>query len=168
MPFERKPGSAPMDKKAEKLILGYIASGLSQKEACFLANIPLTTWRDYKDRHGLTKEFMDMIKRKPSMKAKMVVVKDIEEGNPASAKWWLEHKESQEFNTKVVQDVTVAPILSMEDKEKALREYMEKIMNLEDGNGQSGRPSISENAAGVPQIVDERASTEALQEVYDS
>lgn len=158
-----------MNKEAEQLILGYIARGLSQREACFLAGqISLTTWQDYKKKHGITSEFLEMVKSKPSMKAKLVVVQDIEDGNPASAKWWLEHKESQEFNTKVEQTVTVTPTLSMEDKETALREYMRKFLNeeemqaLEDRHGQSGRPLVSEDAGGGSETVDAWEDSEAL------
>lgn len=171
MAGKRTRATRPMDKNAEKLILGYIARGLSQKEACFLAgDICYNNWQTYKKAHGITPEFIDMIKHKPSMKAKMVVVQDIEEGNPASAKWWLEHKESQEFNTKVVQDVTVAPVLSMEDKEKALREYMQKFIDMDgevsDGTGR--RLIGSEDTAGRFKALDAGKDSEALQEVYDS
>lgn len=169
MPFERK-ALRKMNKETEAIILGYIARGLSQKEACFLAgNISSTTWNRYKQSHKITPEFIDLVKSKPSMKAKMVVTQDIEEGNPASAKWWLEHKESQEFNTKVVQDVTVTPVISMEDKEKALQEYMQKFIDMEGvPDEQSGRPALTESGAGGSEKVDARPRSKALQKVYDS
>lgn len=176
MTAKRTKATRPLNQDTEKLILGYIARGLTQKEALFLAgNISMSNWQAYRKVHGITQEMLDMIKHKPSMKAKMVVVQDIEEGNPASAKWWLEHKESQEFNTKVEQAVTVTPGLSMEDKEKALREYMQKFLDKEDQGkledmtyGQSGRPAIAQSGAAGAEAVDAWEDSQALQEVYDS
>lgn len=160
---ERTRAKRPMDKKAEKIILGYIALGLSQREACFLAGgINPSVWNKYKKSHEITPEFIEMIQNRPSMKAKMVVAKDIEEGNTQSAKWWLEHKNADEFNTKVVQDVTVAPVLSMEDKQSELQKYMQKFIDRDNDDGESRRFIEHKDSGGGSEAMDEGEDPETL------
>lgn len=110
----------------------YLAQGHTVVDACYMAGVKKSTWYKYCKEEGITHEELDLIRRTPSRMAKAVVVEDIVENkNVITAKWWLEHKESEEFNTKVEQNVKVAPVLPMEDKEEALRKYLEQFMGEE-------------------------------------
>lgn len=107
----------------------YLSQGYNQIDACYMAGVNDRTWRRYCKENGITKEEIALIKAHPDRMARAVVVEDIcENRNVITAKWWLEHKCSEEFNTKVEQSVTVKPELSMEDKESALKEYMAKFL----------------------------------------
>lgn len=110
----------------------YLMKGMTQKDACFLTGVSYPAWHRYCKENGITKEDIEEMQSNPTRMAKMVVVDDITENkNVISAKWWLEHKASDEFNTKVTSDLNVKPVLPMEDKEQALLEYMKGIMGGE-------------------------------------
>ena len=66
--------------------------------------------------------------------AKLTVADAVKEGDVKTAKWYLERKAADEFSTKQAVAFEGAVIeLSLEDKEKALKEMVEKF---ESGDGE--------------------------------
>ena len=85
-----------------------MANGLSDREAAFRAS-----------REG------DLIST-----AKMTVSKSLKKGDIKTAKWYLERKAADEFSTKSAVAFEGGVIeLSLEEKEKALKELVEKFDN---------------------------------------
>lgn len=158
--MSRYKAIGPLEEMAVKK---YLAMGHTVKDACYMADVKVRTWNDYCVREGITKEELDQIREHPTRMAKTVVVEDIVENkNVITAKWWLEHKASDEFNTKVEQSVTVKPELSMEDKQNALMEYMKQFVEgeHEQGGGTPGTGITEEK-------VDAGEYSEPLQENND-
>lgn len=85
------------------------AKGLSDREACLIADITPSTLYDYCNLHPDFAERKELLKDKPKIKAKMNVENAISEGDTDVSKWYLERKAKDEFSTKqeVSADVSV-------------------------------------------------------------
>lgn len=113
-------------------------NGLSDREASFRAS--RATGEDIKadDIRQWIKDDAEIGELRASLQsdllssAKLTVADALREGDVKTAKWYLERKAADEFSTKQAVAFEGAVIeLSLEEKEKALKEMVEKFHNGE-------------------------------------
>ena len=79
--------------------------GCSDLEACQHAGIGKSTLYDYQKENPKFLERKEMLKEKPALKARSVVIEALNRGDKGVAIWYLERKKKHEFSTRVEQDV---------------------------------------------------------------
>jgi len=67
-------------------------------EACYFADIAESTYYAWCAEDEVLSERFKRLRQKPVLKARQVIAQDMD--NPATAKWYLERKKSQEFSTQ--------------------------------------------------------------------
>lgn len=99
-------------------------SGLSVQQACYTSGISTSTYyehiavnADFSDKMKLAQEYV-------IIKAKQLIVQEIEDGNVSAAKWWLERKAKSEFSIKADKPDTKEPDLF----QKYDAEYIYKVV----------------------------------------
>lgn len=90
------------------------AKGLTDREACLLADIDPSTLYDYCNKHPEFTERKEALKQHPTAKARLNVIEAIEKGDSDLSKWWLERKARDEFSTKQTIDGDIK-ITKLED-----------------------------------------------------
>lgn len=88
----------------KKLEYGFM-KGLTDDECCLFCDITKQTLYNYCHEHPDFFDRKELLKKKPSVAAKINVVESIEAGDPDTSKWYLERRNKEEFSTK--QDVGV-------------------------------------------------------------
>ncbi len=78
--------------------------GCSDKEACLYADICMDALYNYQNRHPEFAEWKAILKEKPVLKARSVVVNSL--SDPENAKWYLERKTHGEFNARQALELT--------------------------------------------------------------
>lgn len=113
-------------------------NGLSDREAAFRASrstekaISASEIKLWKKEDPRITELCEMLKDDLKATAKMNAAKLLKAGDDKTTRWYLEHKCPEEFSTKSAVQFEGAVIgLSMEEKEKALKELVEKFNNGE-------------------------------------
>lgn len=71
--------------------------GLNVSECCLFADISRNTFYQYLQKHPEFNDRMELLRNRPSVKAKLNVVEAIEKGDTDLSKWWLERKNKDEF-----------------------------------------------------------------------
>jgi len=87
--------------------------GATDKEACFVAGIGMSTLYDYCKANPEFSERKEALKDMPKYTARANVVKAIDEGDKNTSTWYLERKAKSEFaqKTEVQQETTIMPVL---------------------------------------------------------
>lgn len=101
---EKNQGGRPESftpKKIEMLRHAF-AIGCTDEEACAYADVPTSTLYFYQKRHPEFKEEKERLKKKPILKAKNTVVKELDD--LSNAQWYLERK--SDFAKKSHTDIT--------------------------------------------------------------
>lgn len=101
--------------------------GCTDTESALYADISLSALYNYIANHSEFKERRDMLKRKPILLAKKTVYDSMEDGDTVTAKWLLEHKASDEYNTRSEVAVTADGVLSIEERSEALSSFLEQF-----------------------------------------
>ena len=85
------------------------AKGLSDREACQIADINPSTLYDYCNSNPEFAERKELLKEMPRARAKLNVAEAIEEKDIDISKWYLERKAKDEFSAKqeISADVSV-------------------------------------------------------------
>ncbi len=83
------------------------ARGLSDREACLVADVNPSTLYAYCNSHPDFAERKELLKEQPKLQAKLNVEREIQEGNVDISKWYLERKAKDEFSTKQEIDTDV-------------------------------------------------------------
>lgn len=83
------------------------AKGLSDREACLIADITPSTLYDYCNLNPEFAERKEMLKEKTKTQAKLNVAEAIENKDMDMSKWYLERKAKDEFSTKQILDADV-------------------------------------------------------------
>ncbi len=78
--------------------------GCSDKEACLYADISMDALYDYQNRRPDFAEWKAILKEKPVLKARSVVVNSL--SDPETSKWYLERKTHGEFNARQALELT--------------------------------------------------------------
>ena len=81
--------------------------GCTNREACFYADVPESTFYDFLKEYPEYSDKIAMWKDYQKIKARFVVHKALEKGDRDMAKWYLERKAKDEFNTKIEVDATL-------------------------------------------------------------
>lgn len=91
--------------KITKAVLGKLeeafALGCTDAEACFYADINPDTLYEYCKKHPDFSERKSLLKMRPVFKAKKTILDNL--SDVQTAKWYLERKCKEEFNTKIEQ-----------------------------------------------------------------
>ena len=89
------------------------ANGLSDREACLIADINPSTLYDYCNEHPEFTERKELLKEKPKIKAKLNVAQAIENEDIDMSKWYLERRAKDEFSAKQIIDADVNTDISI-------------------------------------------------------
>lgn len=128
-----------VNEAAWNILVGSWENGLSDREASFrLAKDAEATQFSAEEIHKLTKDYPEVGELRAMLlsdllsSAKITVADSLRDGDIRTAKWYLERKAADEFSTKQAVAFEGAVIeLSLEEKEKAAKEYIEKFENGE-------------------------------------
>ncbi len=101
--------------------------GCSDKEACIYADIAASTLYKYCQDNSEFSERKELLKDKPVLAARMVVVKAIEAGDTKMAWNYLERKRSEEFGKFFRQPPLDERALTLDDLEAMARGEIEEI-----------------------------------------
>lgn len=82
------------------------AIGATNAEACFFAGIAESTYYVWCNQNPELLELHKGLKSKPVLKARQEIVNAIDQGDIATAKWYLERQRKAEFSTQVNSEVT--------------------------------------------------------------
>ena len=82
-------------RKLEELFV----KGLSDEEACLLADIGTTTLYDYCKENPVFSERKELLKQRVKTRAKLNISKAIDDGDIDLSKWYLERRDN-DFKTK--------------------------------------------------------------------
>lgn len=93
-------------KNLEKLKEAFMM-GCNKREACFYADICESTFYDFLKEYPEFSEKIEIWQGYEKIKARMVVHKALDRGDKEMAKWYLERKAKDEFNTKIDVNATV-------------------------------------------------------------
>ena len=74
--------------------------GGTDKEACLIANISHQTLYNYQKEHPEFVERKEALKDMPKYRARLNIVRDIENGDVDTSKWYAERKSKEEFSTR--------------------------------------------------------------------
>ena len=88
--------TAEMIEKLEMLF----AKGLSDREACLIADINPSTLYNYCNENPEFSERKELLKEKIKIQAKLNIAESIEKKDIDDSKWYLERKAKDEFSTK--------------------------------------------------------------------
>lgn len=109
-------------------------NGLSDREAAFRASKNGGKRYTEADIKGLVAKYPELAELREQMqsdilaKAKLNIYEKIKEGDIATSKWYLERKAAEEFSTKAAVKFEGDVIeLSIEDKEKKAKEFLEQF-----------------------------------------
>lgn len=91
-----------MTEETVKKLLDAFAMGFTDEEACLYADISKQTLYNYWEKKPWFLDQKEILKNKPKIKAKMNILKAINEWNKEDSKWYLERVSKDEFSLKVV------------------------------------------------------------------
>jgi hypothetical protein len=92
------------------------AKGLSDREACLIADITPSTLYDYCNKNPEFTERKELLKEKVKIQAKLNIAEAIENKDVDNSKWYLERKAKDEFSVKqmIEADVTNEVTINIE------------------------------------------------------
>lgn len=76
------------------------ALGCTDEEACIYADITKQTLYNYQDKNKGFIDRKELLKKKPVLKARAIIMKELKNENHDTAKWYLERKAKDEFSTR--------------------------------------------------------------------
>lgn len=118
----------------QKLENGFIM-GCSDREACILAGIGKSTLDDYCKKNDNFRTKKELLKNNPSLKARMIIYKELEIGDKQTAQWYLERKNKNEFSTRTENmntNLNPEDIIETEDEKEAMKEIAKKMFGLKE------------------------------------
>lgn len=84
------------------------AKGLTDREACLIADITPSTLYDYCNKNPEFTERKELLKEKVKIQAKLNIAESIENKDVDDSKWYLERKAKDEFSAKQIIDADVS------------------------------------------------------------
>lgn len=99
--FDGKPEAEVVQKLEQAFALG-----CTDIEACLYADISKRALYDYQSKHPNFQHRKEMLKEKPVLKARNVIVQALQNNDSDVAKWYLERKAKAEFSNR--QEITGA------------------------------------------------------------
>lgn len=119
---------AMTSEKVGKALEGF-SKGLNTKEAALYADVSASVLYDYIKANQDFAAKVDLLQRRPVMRAKINLSDEIDSHSVDVSKWYLERRARDEFGLKaeVSAAVSVGPL---EDKEEALKDFMRGLLDL--------------------------------------
>lgn len=114
------------ESTVNKLIQAW-SIGASDKEACLLADISMTTLYKRLKADDALKEKRDRLKKLPTLQARAVIAEKLKDGDDITARWYLERKERQEFSAKADIQLTATVEPTIEERREQLAGFMEQF-----------------------------------------
>ena len=145
IPEEKSVGRPPIIDEVvlQKLEMAFKV-GCSDEEACFYADIGVSTFYEYQAAHKEFAEQKKLWKKRPVLKARQVVVQAIENNDLSTAKWYLEKHSATDFGDKV--DVKYSGEVST----GGYQEDSDLIQKIEDGLSENIRKRWEEREKNEP------------------
>ena len=103
--------------------------GFSVSTACLYAGISRSVYYQHASNDPDFLDRMQLAQAWVTMRAKLVVVKAINENSLPAAKWWLEHKARDEFGPNAISEERHTHIQNRKEHD-TLREIAESLKNL--------------------------------------
>lgn len=124
---KKKGRPAAMTDKVLAKIEYAAATGCTVEEIALYSGVSVSCIYDYFKKHPHYKEYIDLLKNTPTLKARETVLKSIEAGDPVTAKWYLERRAPSEFTVK--HDITVQSdnVLSIDERSEALSAFLSRF-----------------------------------------
>lgn len=96
------------------------ANSFTDEEACLYADISRETLYEYCRKHPKFSDKKEILKKKPNLKAKLNIIKAMNEWDEYNSRRRLERKSKDEFSTKTEQviDLQENPLEDLDAKEK--------------------------------------------------
>lgn len=123
-----------------KAVIKAWENGLSDREAAFRASketeamVTASDIKQWKKEDPQISELCEMLKDDIKATAKINAKKLLDAGDDKTTRWYLEHKCPEEFSTKSAVAFEGAVVeLSLDEKEKALKDLVETFKNGEQG-----------------------------------
>lgn len=79
-----------------------LRDGFNVSEACLVSGVSRTAYYERKAADEAFADKMELAQKYVTIRAKKVVIQAIDDGNFNAAKWWLEHRERDEFGPRTV------------------------------------------------------------------
>lgn len=89
-----------MSKSVVEKLEKCFSNSYTDEEACLFVGIDKETLYTYCDKYPAFSINKELLKKKPNLKAKNVVLEAINNNDVQSAKWWLEKKAKDEFSSR--------------------------------------------------------------------
>lgn len=83
-----------------------LRDGFNVSEACLVSGVSRSVYYERKASDSVFADKMELAQKYVTIRAKKVVVQAIDDGNFNAAKWWLEHRERDEFGSRTVSEET--------------------------------------------------------------
>lgn len=81
-----------------------LRDGFNVSEACLTSGVSRTAYYERKAADEAFADKMELAQKYVTIRAKKVVVQAIDDGNFNAAKWWLEHRERDEFGSRTISE----------------------------------------------------------------
>jgi len=121
-------------KKLEDAFL----DGLSDRQACLVADISLQTLYNYGKDNPAFLERKELLKENNKIKAKRIISKELGKGSTGVALWYLERKEKDEFSTKQLTELSGnVGTLSLEEKREIAERQLAEL-RANEGRAKAG------------------------------
>lgn len=101
--------------------------GCNDIEVALYADISSSTLYRYIEKNPDFRRRREELKRTPILKAREQIRKAIESGDTVTAKWLLEHRAHDEYNTRSEVALETNGILTIEDRQNALEGFLERF-----------------------------------------
>lgn len=109
-----------------RLTDGFIL-GLNDTEVCRYADISKSAYYAYLEKYPEFKEKRDILRSDTTLQAKIKAREAILNGDEIMIRWYLERRAKEEFSLTHNLEISAEGSLTIEDKQKALREMLENF-----------------------------------------
>ena len=103
------------------------AIGANNREAALYAGVSESCLYRYIAAHPDFKERIEALRRNPVLKAKSVIMDELESGDGVTARWLLERRASDEYTTRAEVAIDADGVLTIEERQTALDDFLRRF-----------------------------------------
>ncbi|MGM0175703.1 hypothetical protein [Enterococcus sp. DIV0800] len=118
-----------IDEKVLQKLEYAFSYGLTDKEACVLADIAPSTLYNYCEKNPAFSERKEELKNKPIIKAKMNLVDSLKAGDEKATIWYLERKARNEFGNVQKIEHSGAIELPLHEKQEITEQFYNDLLS---------------------------------------
>lgn len=125
---KKRTGRPPTinDNVLSKLVEAF-SYGMTDAEACLYCGISEAAFYRYVKSHDDFRKQKELLKKSPTIKARLNIVDAIKCGDVDVSKWYVERKAREEFSTRSEVSATInGDALNVDDLSDAIRAYLNK------------------------------------------